>query len=291
MRSASHAVIVITGHPSRTIPRRRLLLRVAVRADHHRSLQFGAASEFLHSKCSAPGACASRPARSLSARRSGDSRASANEGRRPSYRLVARRGDADTLVRGGHCLDELHAVQRKLRGACRGLRPRSSSSGSSNPAAPDRTIPVEYLLACGADERKGTAGRTATRTDRRGYVESGRRPRVTGLATSSRRRRGPPKSGTRAGTMPPGAGSSGNCSRHQKGITSIGTTRYTTTPDGTTTSQNGGRRYPLTLVIHVHTEEVTGSIPVSPPHTNGLVRGSQRARRPGRWSSRKPLSE
>jgi hypothetical protein len=57
--------------------------------------------------------------------------------------------------------------------------------------------------------------------------------------------------------------------RHQKGIMSNGTSPYTTTRLSTTTSTDHSRRSPPTRRIRVHTEEVTGSIPVSPTTAEG----------------------
>jgi hypothetical protein len=86
---------------------------------------------------------------------------------------------------------------------------------------------------------------------------------MTGLAASSRTSSSP-GSRTRAGTMASAAGSPRNRSKHQKGITSIDTDRYRTAPRGRTTRQSSPQWLPLALVICAHTEEVTGSIPVSP---------------------------
>jgi hypothetical protein len=52
--------------------------------------------------------------------------------------------------------------------------------------------------------------------------------------------------------------------RHQEGITSVGMARHLAAPLGTLTSQNGPCRYGTSDGNRVHTEEVTGSIPVSP---------------------------
>jgi hypothetical protein len=101
--------------------------------------------------------------------------------------------------------------------------------------------------------RGGPAGRTATRTDRRCFVQSVRRPCMTGLAASSRTSSSP-GSRTRAGTMASAAGSSRKRSKHQKGITSIDTDRYRTAPRGRTTRQNSTQWLPLALVICAHTK-------------------------------------
>jgi len=71
--------------------------------------------------------------------------------------------------------------------------------------------------------------------------------------------------------------------RHQKSTSRSGTGLHRATRDGTATSRNGPRRYTRGAGVRIDTEEVTGSIPVSPT-TNGLVRGSMRRFSPGRSS-------
>ena len=60
--------------------------------------------------------------------------------------------------------------------------------------------------------------------------------------------------------------------RQQRGITTAGTGSHEMTPIGTATSEGDACRSAFALVIHVHTEEVTGSIPVSPTQVRGPVR-------------------
>ena len=64
--------------------------------------------------------------------------------------------------------------------------------------------------------------------------------------------------------------------RHQKGTTRPGTGAHGVTHDGTAASRNGSRRYTLGAGVRIDTEEVTGSIPVSPTSENGLSRSWER---------------
>ena len=48
--------------------------------------------------------------------------------------------------------------------------------------------------------------------------------------------------------------------RHQKGTTGPGTDPHGVTQDGTTTGENGLRRYTRGPAVRINTEEVTGSI-------------------------------
>ena len=74
---------------------------------------------------------------------------------------------------------------------------------------------------------------------------------------------------------------------HQKGISSGGTRPYEAARTGMATSTDGLCEWQSDTSIHVHTEEVTGSIPVSPTSTGRRPGGIGYARFKERQNGRK----